>query len=99
MLMIARAKQRFLNALISHLEDPLHWRHRFVNVIFFAAVDVAPLEPSDILLCLVIILPSDEVLHSCPERVDLAFIFKLLLFVVNLLRCGLRLLILIGRLS
>jgi hypothetical protein len=38
-------------------------------------------------------------LHSCSERVDVAFILKLLLFVVNLLRCGLRLLILIGNIS
>ena len=85
---------------IAHFEDPFHWRHRFVVIIIvLAAVNVAPLEPSDLLLCLIVSLASDEVLHSCPDRVDVAFIFKLLLFVVNLLRCGLRLLILIGKLS
>ena len=50
---------------VAHLEEPLHLRHRFVViVIVLAAVDVAPLEPRHLLLCLLISFAPDEVLRS-----------------------------------
>ena len=51
---------------VAHLEDQLHLRHiSVIAAIVLAAVNVAPLEKSHFLLCLLVSLAPDEVTNPC----------------------------------